>query len=423
MFFVYKIFHSILRLPNYMNETNDLRLYYLALRNIPGVGLRTASLLISEFGSVKEIFDKDVSEIKTVGKIKNQNFEKQFNRRILFQRAEKELDTLIKKGYGVITYEDFYYPSNLKNIPDPPVLLYYKGNIEDDINTIAVVGTRRPTPDGEELAYNISYDLSSYDVVIVSGLAKGIDSNAHRGCVDNKKRTIAVLGSGIDVIYPRDNKKLYQNIVENDGLIITEYPLGAKPERYHFPQRNRIIAGISLGVVVVQSPEDSGSLITAKLGNDYGRTIFAFPGKPGSKMYKGSNNLLKQGAVLIESAEDVLEQLKYELSVERKNINNIIKEREEKMNISKNFEIEQKTSPTSKKILIDNDEPKLIMNDLTEEEKKVFRYLNPNEKKHIDQLCIESQLDISSTTRILTSLIIKGVIEEYNGNFYTLKID
>lgn len=413
-----------------MNEVDDFRLYYLALRNIPGVGLRTASLLISEFGSAKSIFDKDVSEIKARGKIKKQNFEKQFNRRILFERAEKELDMLLKKGYGVITYEDFHYPPNLKNIPDPPILLYYKGKLKDDINTIAIVGTRKPTSDGKRLAYNLSYDLSSYGVVVISGLAKGIDTNGHKGCVDNHKRTIAILGSGIDVIYPKENKALVEQITQNDGLILSEYPLGTKPERYHFPQRNRIIAGISLGVVVVQSPEDSGSLITARLGNEYGRTIFAFPGKPGSRMYKGSNNLLKQGAVLIENAEDVLEQLKYELSIDRKNMSEIVKEREEKQGLDRDFEIKQKqTRPVynqpnnmggDKTTPIDST---FTRDDLTEEEQNLFRYLSPKEKKHIDQLCIESQLDISSTNRILTSLIIKGVIEEHIGNFYTLKID
>lgn len=416
-----------------MTETNDIRIMYLALKFIPGIGARRGYSLVSHFGSVKNVFQQDVSSIKEICKVKTANFEKQFNRKIIFDRAEKELEQIIKKGYGITTLEDEHYPSNLKNIPDPPIVLYYKGNIIiDDINSVSIVGTRNPTQEGKNLAYELAYDLSSTGITIISGLAKGIDSLAHRGCVDNNKRTVAVLGSGIDVIYPYKNKSLAEKIVLNNGLIFSEFPLGTKPERYNFPQRNRIIAGLSLGVAIVQSPEDSGALITARIANDYGRTVFAFPGKPGNSMYKGSNQLLKNGAFLIENANDVIEQLKFELSVDKKEIRNIIDKKEEKIKIKKDFMLSQERNiqkstnnkfdnlKENKNITINKN---INFDNLNDNEKKILPFLSVEEKKHIDQVCIESGFNIKLTSEILTSLLLKGIIEENKGKYYTLKTE
>ncbi len=411
-----------------MSEIKDIRLFYLALRFVPGIGYAKSFSLISHFGNIRNVFNQDVSAIKEVCKIKSEDFDKQFNRRILFEKAEKELEQIIKKGYGIITYEDENYPIYLKNIPNPPTILYYKGNIlYDDLNTIAIVGTRTPTEEGSELAYRLSFDLSERGFTVVSGLAKGIDTYSHKGCIDNEKRTIAVLGSGIDVIYPYENKNLVEQIVSNNGLILTEFPLGTKPERFNFPQRNRIIAGLSLGVVVVQSPEDSGALITAKLGNDFGRTIFAFPGKPGSKMYKGSNQLLKEGAYLIENANDVVEQLKYEISTE-KDIKNYTNNKEKKLKITKDFTITKEKSNHIYEEKIENSkkekpEKSYDENLFNEDERKILDCLKNTEKKHIDQLCIESGLGIVKTGKSLTSLLLKDIIKEHSGKYYTLKID
>jgi DNA processing protein len=242
--------------------------------------------------------------------------------------------------------------------------------------------------------------------------------------VDNKKRTIAVLGSGIDIIYPYENRKLAEKIIENQGLILSEFPIGTKPERFNFPQRNRIIAGITLGIVVVQSPEDSGSLITAKFANDYGRSVFAVPGGPNSRLYKGSNQLIKDGAILVENANDIIEQIKYELSPIRKDINNIMEKKKENTKIDKNYEIVKETiiiegisQKNEKKF------PDINYDILNDNEKKILPYLTVDEKKHIDQLCIESGININETNKVLTSLLLKDIVEEHSGKYYTLKID
>jgi DNA processing protein len=411
-----------------MLETKDKRILYLALTKIPRIGVVRRYELLSKFGSIENVFEQDISKIKEVCNIKSKDFEKLFNKRIIFEKAEKELNEIIKKGYGVVTLEDETYPANLKNISDPPILMYYKGNITtEDINSVGIVGTRTPSKHGMEIAYKIAYDLSKASITIVSGLAKGIDSSGHRGCVDANGRTIAVLGSGIDIIYPYENRKLAEKIIANGGLILSEFPIGTKPERYNFPQRNRIIAGITLGIIVIQSPEDSGSLITAKLANDYGRSIFAVPGSPNSRLYKGSNQLIKDGAILVENANDILEQIKYELSPIRKDINNIIENKREKVKINKNYELIKKEKDNIEdkpdNLNINEKFPNIDYDILSDEEKKILPYITVNTKKHIDQLCIESGLNINVTNKILTSLLLKDIVEEHNGKYFTLKVD
>ncbi len=408
-----------------MLEYKDKRILYLALGKIPRIGVARRYKLISYFKNIEEVFEQDISKIKEVCGIKSKDFEKQFNKRIIFDKAEKELNQIVKKGFGIVTIEDETYPSNLRNIPDPPLFMYYKGNItHEDINSIGIVGTRTPSNHGKEIAYKLAHDLSSAGIIVVSGLAKGIDSNGHKGCVDNKKRTIAVLGSGIDIIYPYENRKLAEKIIENQGLILSEFPIGNKPERFNFPQRNRIIAGITLGIVVVQSPEDSGSLITAKFANDYGRSIFAIPGSPNSKLYKGSNQLIKDGAILVENANDIIEQIKYELSPIRKDINNIMEKKREKSKIDKNYEIVKETILTDEISHINEKKiPDINYDILNDNEKKILPYLTVDYKKHIDQLCIESGININETNKVLTSLLLKDIVEEHNGKYYTLKID
>ena len=200
------------------------------------------------------------------------------------------------------------YPKNLKNIYDPPKKIYLIGN-KDLLyqKGIAIVGARDATQYGKKIAYDLAKELSEQNIVIISGLAIGIDSYAHKGSLE--KGTIAVLGSGIDNIYPKENLELAREIIKNKGCIISEYPLGTKPERLHFPQRNRIISGLSDGVVVIEASKKSGALITAEFALEQGKEVFAVPGDINKKQSEGTNQLIKDGAILLTSATDILENI------------------------------------------------------------------------------------------------------------------
>lgn len=200
------------------------------------------------------------------------------------------------------------YPQNFKNIYDSPKKIYLIGN-KDLLyqKGIAIVGARDATKYGKKIAYNLAKELSEQNIVIISGLAIGIDSYAHKGSLE--KGTIAVLGSGIDNIYPKENLELAREIIKNKGCIISEYPLGTKPERLHFPQRNRIISGLSDGVVVIEASKKSGALITAEFALEQGKEVFAVPGDINKKQSEGTNQLIKDGAILLTSATDILENI------------------------------------------------------------------------------------------------------------------
>lgn len=200
------------------------------------------------------------------------------------------------------------YPPNFKNIYDSPKKIYLIGN-KDLLyqKGIAIVGARDATQYGKKIAYNLAKELSEQNIVIISGLAIGIDSYAHKGSLE--KGTIAVLGSGIDNIYPKENLELAREIIKNKGCIISEYPLGTKPERLHFPQRNRIISGLSYGVVVIEASKKSGALITAEFALEQGKEVFAVPGDINKKQSEGTNQLIKDGAILLTSATDILENI------------------------------------------------------------------------------------------------------------------
>ena len=223
---------------------------------------------------------------------------------------ERELETLKSSSFSVITILDSGYPQRLRTIPDPPPLLYVSGAFDkrDDL-AIAIVGSRKATPAGSLLTQELSRSLASIGFTIVSGLARGVDKSAHQGALEcSSGRTVAVLGCGIDQTYPVEHKRLRTQI-ETQGAVISEFPFGAAPHGYHFPQRNRIISGLSVGVVVTEATEKSGSLITARLALEQDREVFAVPGAVTSKMSRGPHRLIKQGAKLTENIEDIVEEL------------------------------------------------------------------------------------------------------------------
>ena len=227
------------------------------------------------------------------------------------KKIDNEMERARKLGVDLVPYGDEMYPKALMEIHDPPKILYIAGKHKDMLNNfcIAIVGSRKATSYGKMAASRISTDLARSGVVVVSGLAYGIDSAAHAAAV-RKGETIAVLGNGIDVIYPRANARLFEEVKEH-GCLVSELPFGTQPQKWTFPKRNRIIVGLSMGVVVVEAAHRSGSLITARLALEEGREVFAVPGEMFSKTSEGTNNLIKQGAKCVTSADDVLDEFGY----------------------------------------------------------------------------------------------------------------
>lgn len=227
----------------------------------------------------------------------------------LRQNLDKHIEYMLKNKVDIISIQDEEYPEILRNIYDPPLLFYIRGNKEILNNdSIAIIGCRECSQYGKNVAQELAYNISKNRINIVSGLAKGIDAEAHRGCILAGGKTIAVLGNGLDTIYPQENISLAKKILETGGAIISEYPLGEKPQKQNFPERNRIVSGISKGVIVVEAKEKSGTLITVDFALEQGRDVFVVPGNINVDTSKGTNELIKQGAKLITNYNDVLEE-------------------------------------------------------------------------------------------------------------------
>ena len=226
------------------------------------------------------------------------------------ERADKEIEAAGKAGVAIVTFEDAVYPHGLRNLPDPPPFLYVRGKFEpDDEAAVAIVGSRRATPYGVWVAGEIGRGLAATGVTVVSGLARGIDTAAHRAALEAGGRTIAVLGSGIDIVYPKENRRMFERVARA-GAVVTEFPFGAPPEPYHFPVRNRLISALSAAVVVVEAARDSGSLITARLaGDELGLPVCAVPGPITSQTSMGCNDLIYDGAAPVRDLRDVLAEL------------------------------------------------------------------------------------------------------------------
>jgi len=286
---------------------NDELSYWLALRSVSGIGNLGFKSLLEFFKSPYHVFQASYSELVTVPGIgpKTAAAIKAFQN---WQNIEKELNQLKQWNIHLITCQDERYPAILKNIYDYPPILYVKGNLQENDLNVAMVGSRMASTYGVYTTERLARELAMNGMTIVSGMARGIDSAAHRGALAGKGRTIAVLGCGLDVIYPPENKDLYTEISGN-GAVISEYALATPPNAPNFPMRNRIISGLSLGVVVGEANERSGSLITARIAMEQGREVFAVPGSIDFHGSRGGHRLIKEGAKLIENVDDVLEEI------------------------------------------------------------------------------------------------------------------
>ena len=355
---------------------------WLALSTVPNVGPIRFVSLVKHFGSPQAVLsasEKELSDFPEIGPVIASNIKKKVNGELV----EKQWELMEKNQVQVLTFRDEAYPENLKSIYDPPPFLFIKGEIKkDDENAVAIVGCRAASQYGKQIAEKIGRELAKRKITIVSGLARGIDSIGHFSALEENGRTIAVFGSGLDVIYPPENKKLVERIVEN-GAIISEFLLGTKPEGPNFPRRNRLISGLSLGVVIVEAGAKSGALLTAQSALEQNREVFAIPGNIGAKTSEGTNRLIKQGAKLVTSVEDILEELKIISSVEQKEKNQIEKD----------------------------------LSQLSEMEKSIYNLI-ANEPYHIDMIAHDTGITTSCALSTLLSLELKGFIKQLSGKMF-----
>jgi DNA processing protein len=287
--------------------SREEELYWLALKLVPGLGTRTSVKLLDRFRTPQAIFRASRTELEAAGV--SGAVAQSIASGITFEDAAGQHDKMAEAGAVVISMGDPRYPQRLREIFDPPILLFARGRVELlQSLAVAVVGTRRPTPYGLAVGERLSGDLSHAGLTIVSGMARGVDTAAHKGTLAAGGDTVAVLGCGVDVVYPSENRKLAADLAVK-GLIVSEFPMGATAFPQNFPIRNRIISGISLGVLVVEGAQYSGSAITAKLAMDQGREVFAVPGNITNKLAWGPNLLIKQGAKLVQDWNDVVSEL------------------------------------------------------------------------------------------------------------------
>lgn len=348
----------------------------------PGLAKRIWNLA-ERFGSARAAWEASENELVETGGFSRESAGVITRRRAQVDPAA-ELAKLKEANLEYVYYDDPAYPEMLRRIFDPPPGLFVRGKLPPpDSLAVAVVGTRRPTPYGLAVAEKISLELARAGIVVVSGLARGIDSAAHQGALDAAGPTVAVLGCGVDVVYPPENRRLAEKIAAA-GAVVSEYPPGTKPEPWHFPVRNRIISGMAKATVVVEAGERSGALITADLALEQGRDVLAVPGNASSPVSKGPNRLIKQGARLVEDVADILEEI----------------------GVGALFKAE--TGKTRS------------LPQLTEEEEAVYRLLS-HEPAHLDEIIGRSGLAAQEVLAGLMFLEIKGLARQLPGKFYVLR--
>ena len=369
-----------------MPTDTDQYLGWVALALTPGLGARMAGKLLRLFGSPEAVFNASLTALE--GQRLPAAVAQAIHSRQPMSAAAKELAQAQQAGYRLVTWDEPAYPHLLREIYDPPPLLYVRGNTELlNRHSISMVGARRPTPYGNQMAERLGRELAARGLVIVSGLARGIDACAHRGALSTPAgTTIAVLGCGIDVVYPKENRKLFEEI-EQRGAIISEFPMGTFPGAQNFPIRNRVIAGMSLGVVCVEGAQYSGSLITSRLAMEFSREVFGVPGNVTQPTSFGPNQLIKQGAKLVTSWEDVVEELPTPVRAELLPVE----------------------SPSAQ------ERASLVQESLAPGERALYELLSVDQARHVDELLELSGLTSSEVLAALFDLEMKGVVRQLPG--------
>ena len=368
----------------------DASLSWLALGLTPGLASRLSARVLRRFDSPEGVFRASLPDLESChlpAKVAQAIAKKES-----FKRAEKELAGIQKiAGCTLLNWTEPEYPQSLLQIYDPPVLLYVRGDPQVlNLPSLSIVGTRRPTLYGTQMAQRLGRELAARGLVIVSGMARGIDAIGHQGAMGANGRAIGVLGTGIDVCYPKENKKLYEKVLER-GAIISEFPLRTHPAPENFPVRNRIVAGMPLGVVVVEGAQYSGSLITARLAMEFGREVFGVPGNVTQPVSFAPNQLIKQGAKLVSCAADVIEELPTPV---RAALVQAEKPEAEQRNL-------------------------LAAATLNGSEKKLYELLSAEEHVPIDDIVERSGLNSSEVLATLFTLEMKGIIRQLPGKQFS----
>ena len=358
----------------------DSREALVALNLLPDIGPVRVRNLLSRFGSAQAVLAATQADLSQVDKV---GFKAANN--IIRWRELIDLDGELRRidqfGANIVTTDDSNYPALLRQIYDPPLVLYVRGTLRpEDAYAIAMVGTRQSTLYGRQTAERLARQLAASGVTVVSGGARGIDSASHEGALQSGGRTIAVLGTGLDIVYPAENVKLYQRIAEQ-GAVITQFPFGRKGDKQSFPIRNRIVAGMTQGTAVVEANRASGALITANFATEYGRTVYAVPGRVDSPRSAGCHDLIKDGAQLCESAEDVLAEFSHLQAIEP-------------------------------------EEPEIPMPTLSHPEQHVFHVLTHEEMQQ-DEIIRRSELPAAQVSVILLQLEMKKLVQQHPGRLFT----
>src|SRR6266508_71328 len=374
---------------------------WVALNMTPGIGPRAAAKLLERFGSAQAVYRATRVELEKVRLLPEAV--DSIIARDRYEKAEAEIENVRKLGGDILILDDGVYPALLREIYDPPITLYVKGAWSECLEQpcVAIVGSRKCSTYGQNAASMLARDLAHRGVTIVSGFARGIDAAAHRGAIEGRGRTVAVIGTGIDEIYPRDHKKLADEILDAGGAVVTQFPLTTPPVSENFPYRNRIISGLSLGVVVVEAAENSGSLITARLAIEQNREVFAVPGNITSRNSFGTNYLIKgAGAKLIQQWQDVAAELPPQIAA------NILPpplgEKKKERSLA--------------------DQLALLPQGLTGFEQSVFKLLSADDPAHIDALVDRSRLTISDLTAALLTLEMRDLIRALPGKCFVRKM-
>jgi len=373
-----------------MHNFFETYLPWFILREIPSLGNTMYKKLIDQFGSPENILKAPETQLRRVDKISSKIIKGITNHNVFQDEAKKELDLILNNHIKIVTLTDADYPVLLKQIPDPPPFLTYLGKLDNSAPCISIIGSRNATSYGLSTSENLSYNLAQRGFQVVSGLARGIDAMAHKGALKANKKTIAVLGSGLKKMYPRENYSLFQSIAEK-GVVFSEFKVNTDPFPSNFPIRNRIIAGLSCGSIVVEAAQRSGSLITARLAGEYNREVFAVPGNIKSKKSAGTHSLLKQGARLVENEMDIIDELHQFIHIKKKT--------DQLKPLQKQKPPHYKSDPLNRRELINLIEPYPV---------------------HIDVLIEKSKMNSSQITSQLLDLELEGIVIRHQGNYYSI---